>query len=141
MDFARLALRAPEVFMAHSFLSPLYSRPAGLHCQLQGTSLSRSSLVQGPYWPRRRRVRLFCSATQSGEQGLPSSSSASSSSSTGKQTSSGTASSSNQGPDYYKQASQRLQGLLAGVGDGEEELVNGIIMDQTPEQKVRASGS
>ncbi|GAB4814131.1 hypothetical protein N2152v2_001177 [Parachlorella kessleri] len=85
--------------------------------------------------------RLALRAPESGEQGLPSSSSASSSSnsSSGRQTTSGSASSSNQGPDYYKQASQRLQGLLAGVGDGEEELVNGIIMDQTPEQKIALS--
>lgn len=39
-------------------------------------------------------------------------------------------------PDYYRQAGHRLQNLLLGVGDGEDELMMSLIEEQTPREKI-----
>lgn len=39
-------------------------------------------------------------------------------------------------PDPYRAAGQRLQNLLSGVGDGEEELFNSLLMEEAGESKV-----
>lgn len=41
--------------------------------------------------------------------------------------------------DPYQAAGQRLQALLAGVGDGEEELLNSMLMNETVEFKVTSA--
>lgn len=38
--------------------------------------------------------------------------------------------------DPYRAAGQRLESLLAGVGDGEEELLNSILREETAEKKL-----
>lgn len=38
--------------------------------------------------------------------------------------------------DPYRAAGQRLQNLLAGIGDGEEELLNSLLMEERVETKV-----
>eukprot|EP00887_Chlorella_sp_A99_P002428 scaffold10.g2428.t1 len=40
-------------------------------------------------------------------------------------------------PDLYQQAGTRLQSLLNGVGDGEEELFSQTLFDESPETKVQ----
>lgn len=49
------------------------------------------------------------------------------------------ASSSSQGVDYFRAAGHRLERLLAGVGDGEDEFFDQMILEQSPEQKLLLS--
>lgn len=41
--------------------------------------------------------------------------------------------------DHYQQAGQRLQNLLAGVGDGEDELVKNLLASEDADSKLQTS--